>query len=53
MIAHETFALSDDHREFLHRCAISDEVINSRPYYSLTPQSRVHLGARWGLSTRH
>ena len=50
MIVDETFALSDDHREFLHRCALSDEVINSRPYYSLTPQSRVHLGARWGLS---
>jgi len=50
MIVRKTFALSDDHREFLHRCAISDEVIDGRPYYSLTPQSCVHLGARWGLS---
>jgi hypothetical protein len=50
MFVHETFVLSDDHRGFLHRCAISDEVIKSRPHYSLTPESRVHLGARWGLS---
>src|SRR5215208_2750051 len=44
------FTLQDEHRDFLHRCAISDEIIDSRPYYSLTVESRVHLAERWHLS---
>jgi hypothetical protein len=41
--------ITDDHRDFLHRCAISDEIIDSRPYYSLDPESRTELQKRWNL----
>src|SRR5215208_3031564 len=34
----------------LHRCALSGEIIDSRPYCSLTAESRVYLSSRWGFS---
>jgi hypothetical protein len=46
----QKFTLDDDHRDFLHRCAISDEIIDGRPYYSLSVESRVHLASRWNIS---
>jgi len=42
--------LQYNHRDFLHRCAISDEIIDGRPYYSLDIDSRTALQERWGLS---
>jgi len=45
----ENFTLKDEHRNFLHRCALSDEIIDSRPYCSLTAESRVYLSSRWGF----
>jgi hypothetical protein len=44
------FILEDDHRAFLNRCALVDELIDSRPYYSLDVQSRTYLSERWALS---
>jgi len=46
----ENFTLKDEHRNFLHRCALSGEIIDSRPYCSLTAESRVYLSSRWGFS---
>jgi len=44
------FTLNDDHREFLYRCALSDEIIEGRPYYSLSVDSRMHLAEKWNFS---
>jgi hypothetical protein len=44
------FTLEDGHRAFLNRCALVDEVIDSRPYYSLDVRSRTYLSERWALS---
>ena len=44
------FTLEDHHRDFLNRCAVSDETIDLRPYYSLNLESRMYLAERWGFA---
>jgi hypothetical protein len=44
------FTLKDEHRDYLHRCALSDGIIDGRPYYSLDVESREYLSKRWLFS---
>ena len=46
----DKFTLKPEHREFLYRCALSDEIIDGRPYYSLSVDPRIHLSERWNFS---
>jgi hypothetical protein len=47
--AADEFTLFEEHRTFLNSCAISDEVIHGRGYYSLTDPAREHLANEWTI----
>lgn len=44
------FTLLDEHREYLKGCALSDEVIDARGYYSLTYPAKEHLAVNWSMT---
>jgi hypothetical protein len=52
MITHKPggLTLKDEHRDFLLRHALSDEIIEGRGYYSLSVDSRTYLQERWHFS---
>ena len=41
--------LADDVRDYLYRCAIADEIIDGRPYLTLTDALRQELVETWGF----
>jgi len=42
--------LSTEHRAYLHECSISDEIIDGRPYQTLTNPLRKELLKKWGFA---
>jgi hypothetical protein len=41
--------LDERDRDYLHECSINDEVIDSRPYLTLTDQLKEELVEEWGF----